>query len=165
MTPRQAADPKTPRLLGGLLALALALGASAARAQDDEGDDDGPAAAAIVVNILGPCTLTVDEREIPCRAVAYMAFPSTHRIDVTAITDNAGWAFSGEEDDDQDGDYALEVDSILGPSSGRIEAEGECDMQMAENRRTVLSLECRAQTDQGELTLTASGPISVGDGG
>ena len=148
-----------PRLPACALALALIVAASAALAQDD---DDGPAQPPIVVNIVGPCALTVGGQTVPCRGVAYMAFPSNHRINFTAITETAGWAFSGEEDDNEDGDYALAVDSVLGPSAGRVEADGECDMQMAEDRRTVTSLECRADTDDGELTLRASGTVAAG---
>jgi hypothetical protein len=151
------------RLSACVLALALAFAASAVLAQDDE-DDDGPALPPIVVNIVGPCVLTVGDRTIPCRGVAYMAFPSNHRINFTAITDTAGWAFSGEEDDNEDGDYALAVDSVLGPTAGRVEADGACDMQMADDRRTVTSLECRAETDQGDLTLRASGTVVAGGG-
>jgi hypothetical protein len=145
------------------VALALLLACPAARAQDD--DDDGPAGPPVVVTIQGPCALTVNGRNVPCRGVAYMVFPSTHRIDFTAITETAGWAFSGEDDDNEDGRYALDVDSVLGPSAQRIDAEGECDMEVAEDRRTVESLECRASTDDGEMTLTASGAIAVDDGG
>ncbi len=144
-----------PRLLACGLALTIAF-AGTAHAQDDD-DDDGPAAPPIVVNIDGPCALTVDDMDVPCRGVAYMVFPSNGRIDFTAITQTAGWSFSGENDDNEDGDYALEIDSVLGPSAGRVEADGECDMQVAEDRRTVMSLECQAATDQGELTLHASG--------
>ena len=147
------------RLSACVLVLALAFAASATLAQDD---DDGPAQPPIVVNIVGPCVLTVGGQTVPCRGVAYMAFPSNHRINFTAITETAGWAFSGEEDDNEDGDYALAVDSVLGPSAGRVEADGECDMQMAEDRRTVTSLECRADTDEGELTLRASGTVAAG---
>jgi hypothetical protein len=143
-------------------ALALALGPAAARAQDEDDDDDGPAAP-IVVQINGPCALTVDGRDTPCRGVAYMAFPSNHRIDFTAITETAGWAFSGEDDENEGGRYALEIDSILNPDAARLDADGECRMQLADDRRTVQSLDCRAMTDQGELTLKASGVIAVDD--
>jgi hypothetical protein len=155
----------SPRFAAPALALVLAvvLLGPAARAQDD--DDDGPRAAPVVVTIQGPCALTVNGRSVPCRGVAYMVFPSTHRIDFTAITQTAGWAFSGEDDDNEEGQYALDVDSVLGPSAQRIDADGECDMEVADDRRTVRSLECRASTDDGELTLTASGVIAVDDDG
>ena len=168
MIPRQSAgqSARRPRAaVAGLLALALAFGASAVHAQDDDDDDDAPASPPIVINIDGPCALTVDGHDVPCHAVAYMAFPSNHRINFTAITETAGWAFSGEEDDNQDGDYALDLDSVLGPSAGRVEAEGECDMAVAADRRTVTSLECHAETEDGELTLRASGTISLRDEG
>lgn len=151
------AIPWTPMLL----ALGLALAPAMAHAQDD--DDEGPASPPIVVNISGPCALTVEGRALACRGVAYMAFPSNHRIDFTAITDTAGWAFSGEDDQNEDGRYALDIDSVLNPASGRLEAEGQCSMQLGEDRRTVMSLNCRASTDQGEITLKASGAVSVDD--
>src|SRR6202012_490325 len=102
-----------------VLALALGCGAGA-RAQDDDDDGDDASAAPIVVDIDGPCTLTVGGREISCRGVAYMVFPSNHRIDFTAITDTAGWAFSGEDDENQNGVYALDLDSVLNPGTSRL---------------------------------------------
>ncbi|HEY4031479.1 MAG TPA: hypothetical protein VGM25_14115 [Caulobacteraceae bacterium] len=144
------------------VALALAFG-HGARAQDDDGDDD-ETAAPVVVDINGPCMLTVKGQATPCRGVAYMVFPSNHRIDFTAITETAGWAFSGEDDENQDGRYALELDSVLNPGSGgRAEAQGRCEMQVAEDRRTVKSLDCRAMTEDGEMRLEASGTIAVED--
>lgn len=151
----------TVRLAACILAFALIFGAGA-RAQDDEddgGDDD--AAAPIVVDITGPCVLTVKGEAIPCRGVAYMAFPSNHRIDFTAITDTTGWAFSGDQDDNEDGLYALALDSVLDSGSSRVDADGQCEMQMADDHRTVKSLECRASTEDGEITLRASGTIAV----
>lgn len=158
---RSARRPRA--IVAGLLALALAFGASAVHAQDDDDDDDGPASPPIVVNINGPCALMVDGRDVPCRAVAYMAFPSNHRIDFAAITDNAGFAFSGEDDQNEGGRYGLDVDSVVVPSAGRLDAEGQCDMTLADDKRTVKSLSCRATTDQGVMTLRASGVISAGD--
>ncbi len=169
MSPRRRSVLQTARqrtvLAVSMAACALALAAapSLARAQDDDGDDDDGPSAPIVVEINGPCTLTIGGRETACRGVAYMAFPSNHRIDFTAITDTAGWAFSGEDDENEDGAYALELDSILNPQAGRLDADGECRMRMADDRRTVQSLECRATTDEGELTLKASGVIAVND--
>ena len=137
----------------------VALAGGAAQAQDD----DASAAPPIVVNIVGPCMLLIDDQPQACRGVAYMAFPSNHRIDFTAITEAAGWAFSGEEDqNDQDG-YALALDSVLTPSAGRIDADGECDMTVAGDGRTVTALRCEATTDDGDLVLQASGAISVDD--
>jgi hypothetical protein len=158
----RAATHRSRATIAGLLALALAFSASAARAQDDD-DDDGQASPPIVVSINGPCALMVDGKDVPCRAVAYMVFPSNHRIDFAAITDNAGFAFSGEDDQNHDGQYALDVDSVVAPSAGRVDAEGECDMTIAEDKRTVKSLSCRATTDQGVMTLRASGAITAGD--
>ncbi len=144
------------RALLALAACVLALAFGPARAQDDDdGDDD--AAAPVVIDIDGPCVLTIKGQAVPCRGVAYMVFPSNHRIDFTAITDTAGWAFSGDDDNDRDGRYALTLDSVLNPNSGRLEAQGRCQMQVAEDRRSVTSLECRASTEDGEVTLKASG--------
>jgi hypothetical protein len=143
---------------GAVLCAALA---GAALAQDDDGD--APAASPIVVNINGPCVLTVDDKPQACRGVAYMAFPSNHRIDFTALTETAGWAFSGDEDQNDDGAYTLALDSVLTPSAGRLDADGECDMQVGEDGRTVMSLRCEASTDDGDLVLQASGAISVDD--
>ena len=162
--PSAGQSARRPRAaVAGLLALALAFGASVVHAQDDDDDDGGPASPPIVVNINGACALTVDGRDVPCRAVAYMAFPSNHRIDFAAITDTAGFAFSGEDDDNQGGRYALDVDSVVAPSGGRLDAEGECDMTLAEDKQSVKSLSCRATTDQGVMTLRASGVISAAD--
>ena len=172
MSPRQSAghsagqSARRPHLaVAGLLALALAFGASAVHAQDDDDDDDGPASPPIVINIDGPCALMVDGHPAPCQGVAYMAFPSNHRIDFAAITDNAGFAFSGEDDENQDGRYALAVDSVVAPVVGRVDAEGECEMVLSEDKQAVTSLSCRADTDQGVMTLRASGVISVADSG
>ena len=155
MPPRQPASRlKARRVAACATLLALAL-TSGARAQDD----GGPASPPVVVTINGPCSMTIAGRSLACSGVAYMVFPSNHRIDFAAITGQSGWAFSGEEDDDEDGDYALTVDSILGPSGARIEAKGECDMQVGEDRRSVDSLECHASTDSGDFVLTASGDI------
>ena len=57
----------------------------------------------------------------------------------------------------------LDVDSVVAPSAGRLDAEGECDMTLAEDKRTVTSLSCRATTDQGVMTLRASGVIAAAD--
>jgi hypothetical protein len=153
----------TLRLAVCVLALSLAF-AAGARAQDDD-DDGDDAAAPVVVDIDGPCTLTVKGEAIPCRGVAYMVFPSNHRIDFTAITETAGWAFSGEEDDNQDGHYTLALDSVVNAGSSRVDAEGQCEMQVADDRRTVTSLVCRASTEDGEFTLKASGTTAVEDTG
>jgi hypothetical protein len=145
-------------------ALSLVFG-HGARAQDDDDDGDDSSAAPVVVDINGPCTLTVKDQAMTCRGVAYMVFPSNHRIDFTAITETAGWAFSGEDDENKGGRYALDLDSVLSPASGRLEAQGRCEMQMAEDRRTVKSLSCRAATRDGEMKLEASGIIAPGDDG
>ena len=172
MPARQTARPSPPapfrRVLGVaacVLALSLAF-AAGVRAQDDDDDDgDDDAAAPLVVDINGPCTLTVKGETIPCRGVAYMVFPSNHRIDFTAITETDGWAFSGDADDNRDGRYALALDSVLSPGSERVDANGRCEMRVADDRRSVTSLECRANTEDGEVVLKASGTIAVEDPG
>ncbi len=148
-----------------VLALSLAF-AAGVRAQDDDDDDgDDDAGAPLVVDINGPCTLTVKGETISCRGVAYMVFPSNHRIDFAAITETDGWAFSGDADDNRDGRYALALDSVLGPGSDRVDADGRCEMRVADDRRSVTSLECRASTGDGEVILKASGTIAVEDPG
>jgi hypothetical protein len=147
-----------------VLALSLAF-AAGARAQDDDEDGTDDAAAPVVIDINGPCVLTVRGEAVPCRGVAYMVFPSNHRIDFTAITETAGWAFSGEDDADKGGRYTLALDSVLNPASGRFDADGRCEMQVADDRRTVTSLNCRASADGGDFTLKASGAIAVEDTG
>jgi hypothetical protein len=148
-----------------VLALSLAF-AAGARAQDDDDFDDGDEGAApVVVDINGPCVLTVRGQNVPCNGVAYMVFPSNHRIDFTAITETAGWAFSGEDDNNRGGRYILALDSMLNPASGRFDADGRCEMQVADDRRTVTSLNCRASADGGDFTLKASGAIAVEDTG
>ena len=150
------------RLIACALAFTLALGASARAQDDDDGDDSS--GAPVVVDINGSCTLTVEGNVIPCRGVAYMVFPSNHRIDFTGITDTAGWAFSGMDDDNRDGRYTLDLDSVLNPASGRLEAEGRCEMVVGDDRRTVKSLDCRATTPEGEFSLKASGMIAADEG-
>lgn len=145
-----------------VLTLSLAFTAGA-RAQDDDDDDGDENAAPIVVDIKGPCVLTVKGETIPCQGVAYMVFPANRRIDFTAITDTDGWAFSGDDDNNRNGRYALVLDSVLNPGSDRLDADGRCEMQLAEDRRTVTTLECRASTDDGEVTLKASGTTEVED--
>ena len=169
--PRQPVHPRfavplrqTFCLAACVLALSLAF-AAGARAQDDDDDDGGDEAAPLVVDIDGPCLLTIKGQAVPCRGVAYMVFPSSHRIDFTAITDTAGWAFSGEDDQNRSGRYALDLDSVLNLGSGRLAADGRCEMQVGEDRRTVKSLDCRAGAGGGEFTLRASGTITLEDAG
>lgn len=152
--------PRHTVLAVSALAFALAFGPGA-RAQDDDDGDDDAATAPIVVDIDGSCRLTVAGQDVPCRSVAYMIFPANHRIDFTAITEDTGWAFSGGEDAKRDGLYTLDLDSVLRPGAGRLEAEGVCEMRVSEDRRTVESLDCRAMTEDGELTLTASGTVML----
>ena len=152
------------RVAACVLALSLAFTAGA-RAQDDDDDDGDDAAAPVVVDINGPCLLTVKGQDVPCRGVAYMVFPSNHRIDFTAITETAGWAFSGEDDANRGGRYTLALDSVLNPASGRFDADGRCEMQVADDRRTVTSLDCRASVEGGDFSLRASGTIAVEDTG
>jgi hypothetical protein len=168
MPSRQTARfPLQATLRLAVCALAFAVIFSAgARAQDDDDDDDGDdGAAPIVVDINGPCVLTVKGATIPCRGVAYMVFPSNHRIDFTAITDTDGWAFSGDDDNNRGDRYALALDSVLGPGSERLDADGRCVMRLTDDHRSVTSLECRASTQDGEVTLKASGTIAVEDPG
>jgi hypothetical protein len=166
MPARQTVRPlqASLRLAACVLALSVAFAAGARAQDDDDGDDggdDGPAP--LVVDINGPCVLTLKGQSIPCKGVAYMVFPANHRIDFTAITDMDGWAFSGDHDNDRDGRYALALDSVLDPGSERLDANGRCEMRVAEDRRSVTSLECRASTQDGEVTLKASGTIEVED--
>jgi hypothetical protein len=166
MPARQTAPPLQAALRLAACALALSLMfAAGVRAQDDDDDDGDDGPAPLVIDINGPCTLTVKGQVIPCKGVAYMVFPSNHRIDFTAITDEDGWAFSGDDDSNRDGRYALALDSVLDPGSERLDAAGGCEMRVADDRRSVMSLECHASTKAGELTLKASGTIEVEDPG
>jgi hypothetical protein len=143
------------RSSAGALALALAaLAWAPARAQT----------APIVINIEGPCAMTVDGRAADCAGVAYMAFPDNHRIDFTAIAGQAGLAFSGEEDSKEAGHYTLTLDSVVSPQVGRLRAEGQCDMELEDDGVTVRAIECRAQTSAGVMQLKASGVARSGDG-
>lgn len=116
-----------------------------------------------MVHIEGDCTLTLGDQPLPCRAAAYMVFPSSRRINFTAVTDADGWSFSGEQDQNDEDGYVLALDSVITPSAGRVDAEGECDMQVGEDGRSVESLRCEAATDDGVLVLEASGMITVDD--
>ena len=136
-------------------AVLLALAARPAAAQPA---DQQP----IVVAIAGPCVLSLNGRSAPCSGVAYMAFPENHRINFTAAAGQAGWAFSGLSDERDEGRYTLTVDSVLGPG-GRMAAQGECDMEVDEDGRTVDSIDCQAATAGGALRLQASGDIVGGD--
>jgi len=133
-----------------LAALAFAA-ASPARAQDQ--------AQPVVIMIQGPCILATNGRPLDCAGVAYMAFPATHRIVFTAVTDKAGWTFSGDEDRNNDGHYILAVDSVLSPAAGPMQARGLCAMVVAEDRLTVSSLECQARTPAGVMMMKASGKV------
>jgi len=147
----------TCRFSAGAAALALAAFASApvwAQGQTQP----------IVINIEGPCAMALNGRAAECAGVAYMAFPDNHRIDFTAITGQAGLAFSGEEDSNQDGHYTLTVDSVVSPQVGRLQAQGQCAMDIEEDGVTVRGIECRAQTSVGVMQLKASGVASSGDG-
>jgi hypothetical protein len=119
----------------------------------------------IVINIEGPCAMALDGRAAECAGVAYMVFPENHRIDFTAITGQAGLAFSGEEDSNENGHYTLKLDSVVSARAGRLEAQGECVMDLEEDGVTVRAIECRAQTSAGVMQLKASGVARSGDGG
>jgi hypothetical protein len=150
----------TARWTAGAAFAALALTAAAGHAQDPQSQDPK----SVVVNISGPCELVLDGRTVSCSGVAYMAFPGTHRIDFTALTSQSGWAFSGEQDDNEKGSYSLTLDSVLSPDAGRLEADGECDMQVADDGRTVRSIDCQAKTAAGDLVLKASGVVASTEG-
>ncbi len=145
----------TARWTAGAALAALVLRAASGHAQDPK---------SVVVNISGPCELVLDGRTVSCSGVAYMAFPETHRIDFTALTSQSGWAFSGAEDENDQGRYSLTLDSVLSPDAGRLEADGECNMQVAEDGRTVRSIDCEAKTAAGDLALKASGVASTEGG-
>ena len=148
------------RALAGPAALALALILpTLAMAQEDDTPGDRP----LTVRIAGPCTIGLDGREADCRGVIYMAFPSSGRIDFTAVTSGMGIAFSGETDENEDGSYTLTLDSVVSPQAGRMDAEGECEMDVEKDGRTVRSIACEANTDAGALTLEASGLIAAAD--
>jgi hypothetical protein len=135
------------------LAVSVALASAPARAQT----------APIVINIDGPCAMSLEGRAVECAGVAYMVFPANHRIDFTAITDQAGWAFSGEEDSNDDGHYTLTLDSVVSPQAGRLEAEGECDMDIEADGVTVRAIQCQARTSAGVIQLKASGVARSGN--
>jgi hypothetical protein len=139
---------------GAVLALTLTAAAPSAMAQDD--------AQPVLITIQGPCVLALNGRPLQCAGVAYMAFPATHRIDFTALTEQAGWAFSGDQDQNDDGHYTLAVDSVVNPRAGRVQAQGQCAMVVAEDGRTVDSIECQARTPAGVMMLKASGKAQTG---
>jgi hypothetical protein len=110
-----------------IVGIILALGAILpAQAQDGEKGPSEP----IVVNIEGPCVVALNSQPVQCSGVAYMAFPATGRVDFTAVTDQTGWAFSGDQDANDDGHYTLMLDSVVSPRAGRIQAEGQCEMDI-----------------------------------
>jgi hypothetical protein len=148
----------TCRFSAGAVALALAASAVLAPARGRAQSQTPP----IVINIDGPCALALNGQASECAGVAYMAFPDTQRIDFTAVTAQAGWAFSGEADANDDGHYTLTLDSVVSPQAGRIEAQGECDMDIAEDGKTVRSIDCRARTSAGVMQLKASGVARTG---
>ena len=150
------------RALAGPAAMALALILPAlAHGQDEDGD--GPRERPLVVRIAGPCAMGLDGQETDCRGVAYMAFPSSGRIDISALGAGMDLAFSGEADDNEDGSYTLTLDSVISAGGGRTDADGECQVEVEKDGRTVTSIACQADTDGGTLTLDASGLISASD--
>ena len=142
----------------GVATLALAACAALAPAPGRAQTQTPP----VVVNIDGPCALAFNGQAAACAGVAYMAFPDTQRIDFTAITAQQGWAFSGEEDANEGGRYSLTLDSVVSPQAGRLQAQGECDMDIAADGRTVHSIECQARTSAGLMLLKASGVARTG---
>ena len=156
------------RALVGPAALALALTVPAFAIPSlawAQADDVAPPERPLVVQIAGPCVIGLEGREAGCKGVAYMAFPSTGRIDITAIGDGMGLAFSGEADDNEDGSYTLTLDSVVSAEAGRMKAEGECEVDVEKDGRTVTNIACEANTDAGALTLEASGLIAAADVG
>jgi hypothetical protein len=150
------------RMTKGAVTLAVVLIAPLAHAQEAGPRSEPPP---VIVSIAGPCALALDGHPAHCTGVAYIAFPSSHRIDFTVIGAGETWAFSGEDDDNDKGQYSLTVDGIIGPGAdGRMEADGECDMDVAEDGRTVRSIDCHAKAGVGELTLKASGVIAASSG-
>jgi len=143
---------------GAALALTVSLVAGAslpARAQDRSQP--------IVINIEGPCVVALNSQQVQCSGVAYMAFPATGRIDFTAVTDQTGWAFSGDQDANDDGHYTLMLDSVVSPRAGRIQAEGQCEMDIDGDGKTVTGIACQARTAAGVMLLKASGVADTGD--
>jgi hypothetical protein len=127
--------------------------------------DAAPGERPLVVQIAGPCAIGLEGRQAGCKGVAYIAFPSTGRIDISVLGAGAGMAFSGEADDNEDGSYTLTLDSVISAQSGRVEAEGECEVDVEKDGRTVTNIACEAHTDAGALTLEASGLIAAADVG
>jgi hypothetical protein len=142
---------RTPAVLG--LTLVLAAGSSAL-AQEQ--------AQPVVIMIQGPCVVTANGHPMDCAGVSYMAFPTNHRIAFTAITDKAGWTFSGDQDHNDDGRYTLALDSVLSPQVGEMQAQGVCAMVVAEDRRDVPTIECKARTPAGVMIMKASGRVVTG---
>jgi hypothetical protein len=91
-----------------------------------------------------------------------MAFPTSHRINFTVITEQAGWTFSGAQDANDGGRYALALDSVVTPQAGLSSAQGECVMAVADDGVTVSSIQCLARTRAGVMMLKASGVAQVG---
>jgi hypothetical protein len=143
-----------PRAAVLALAAVALLAPALAKAQDDP----------VVVNVAGPCVLSINGVPGQCEGVSYMAFPENHRVDFAAITDQAGWAFSGDRDGNEDGHYRLELDSVVSPQAGRLRAEGQCAMDIADDGVTVRSIECLAHTNAGVvMQLKASGTAQGDD--
>jgi hypothetical protein len=150
------------RFSAGAAALALAAFASAPAPARAQSQTQTPP---IVINIEGPCAMALDGRATECAGVAYMVFPANHRIDFAAIAGQAGLAFSGGQDSNQGGRYTLTVDSVVSPRVGRLQAQGQCVMDMEQDAVTVSAIECRAQTAAGVMQLKASGVAKSGEGG
>jgi hypothetical protein len=157
-------EPESPmiaRLIAAAAVLAFCVGSLPAHAQEDDDDDD--AAAPLVVQIQGPCALTIAGRPQTCQGLAYMVFPENQRKDFTVLTSDGGWAFSGQHDARTAGRYSLMVDSVLRPGTDRMDADGLCTMTVGGDGSTVEALSCDANTRAGRMTLQASGQASADD--
>jgi hypothetical protein len=141
--------------VGAAVALAFCTFGSNALGQDQDQDP-------VVIAIQGPCVLALNGEPVACGGLVYMAFPASHRINFTVITEQAGWTFSGLQDANDGGRYALALDSVVTPRAGLTEARGECVMAVADDGVTVSSIACVARTRAGVMMLKASGVAQVG---
>jgi hypothetical protein len=140
----------------GLLALpAAGLAATQSVQRDDTAND-------VVVEIPGPCMVAVGSQSLQCAGVAYTASPDSGRVMFTAVGQQEDMSFSGDQDENEDGHYTLVLDSVLSRKTGLLQAKGECQMQMAQDGKTVSSIECVARTKAGSILLKAAGVAKTG---